>query len=161
MSKGGKREGAGRKPGSLTKRTREVAERAAAEGKTPLEVLLENMRHFQKVAHDAEAVIEAMTEDQVVSLGESHEERFKGLLAKVKAAAGLRQLANEVAKDAAPFMHARLASIEFSGEITTTKVIRTPAITPDADAWRKDSLVRFEVEEREWVERMKAAQKPN
>lgn len=134
---GGKREGAGRKPGSLTKRTREIAERAAAEGKTPLEVLLENMRHFQKVAHDAEAVIEAMTEDQVKSLGDSHEEQFKALLAKVKQAAGLRVLANEAAKDAAPFMHARLSSVEFSGEFTTTKVIRTPNPTNSIDAWQK------------------------
>lgn len=134
---GGRRINSGRKPGSLTKRTREVAERAAAEGKTPLEVLLENMRHFQKVAHDAEAVIEAMTEDAVTALGESHEERFKALLAKVKAAAGLRQLANEAAKDAAPFMHARLASIELSGEFTTTKVIRTPAPTSDLDSWKQ------------------------
>lgn len=137
MPSGGKREGAGRKPGSLTKRTREVAERAMEQGKTPLEVLLENMRHFQKVAHDAETVIEAMTEDQVQSLGESHEERFKGLLAKVKAAAGLRQLANEAAKDAAPFMHARLSSVEIQGEFAVTKVIRTPAPTTDLTQWRQ------------------------
>lgn len=133
---GGKRNGAGRKPGALTKRTREVAERAAAEGKTPLEVLLENMRHFQKVAHDAEAVIEAMTEDQVTSLGESHEERFKGLLAKVKAAAGLRQLANEAAKDAAPFIHARLSSIEHTGEVVTRRVIHTAEPLSDDD-WQR------------------------
>jgi hypothetical protein len=44
MSVGGKRAGAGRKPGSLTKKTREVAERAAAKGITPLEYLLSVMR---------------------------------------------------------------------------------------------------------------------
>jgi hypothetical protein len=36
MNRGGKRAGAGRKPGSLTKKTREIAERAAADGITPL-----------------------------------------------------------------------------------------------------------------------------
>ena len=137
MSSGGKRIGAGRKPGSLTKRTREVAEKAMAEGKTPLEVLLENMRHFQKVAHDAEVVIEAMSEDQVATLGETHEEQFKALLAKVKQAAGLRVLANDAAQAAAPFMHARLSSVEVSGEFTTTKVIRTPAPTPVLADWQK------------------------
>ena len=54
MARGGKRVGAGRKQGSLTTRTRKVAEKAAATGQTPLEVMLENMRHFQKVALDAE-----------------------------------------------------------------------------------------------------------
>lgn len=137
MPSGGKRIGAGRKNGSLTKRNREVAERAMEEGKTPLEVLVENMRHFQKVAHDAEAVIEAMTEDQVATLGKTHEEQFKALLAKVKQAAGLRVLANDAAQAAAPFMHARLSSIEFSGEFTTTKVIRTPTPSNDLDAWQK------------------------
>ena len=44
MARGGKREGAGRKPGSANVRTRETAERAAQEGITPLEVLLGAMR---------------------------------------------------------------------------------------------------------------------
>src|SRR5690349_15830952 len=103
MASGGKRIGAGRPPGALTKRTREIAARAMAEGKTPLEVLLENMRHFQKVAHDAEVVIEAMSADDLASLGENHEEQFKALLAKVKQAAALRVLANDAAQAAAPF----------------------------------------------------------
>jgi hypothetical protein len=101
--------------GSLTKRTREVAERALTEGKAPLEVMLDNMRHFQQVALDAEAVIEGMNEDQVNTLGQTHEEQFKALLAKVKQAAGLRQMAHECARDAAPFMHARLSSVSHSG----------------------------------------------
>jgi hypothetical protein len=44
MARGGRRLGAGRKIGSLTKRTREIAERAAAEGVTPLEHMLAVMR---------------------------------------------------------------------------------------------------------------------
>ena len=44
MPKGGKRPGAGRKPGSLTKRTREIAEGAAATGEAPLEFMLRVMR---------------------------------------------------------------------------------------------------------------------
>lgn len=42
--RGGKRQGAGRKPGSATKRTREIADRAAEEGITPLEYMLKIMR---------------------------------------------------------------------------------------------------------------------
>jgi hypothetical protein len=44
MPRGGKREGAGRKEGSATVRTREIADRAASEGILPLEVMLIAMR---------------------------------------------------------------------------------------------------------------------
>ena len=44
MARGGKRPGAGRKPSSLTKKTRDIAEAAAAAGETPLEFLLRIMR---------------------------------------------------------------------------------------------------------------------
>jgi hypothetical protein len=69
--RGGKREGAGRKKGSLGKKTREIAERAVQEGITPLEVMLETMR-------DAWA-------------------------------AGERDKAISAAKDAAPYVHPKLA----------------------------------------------------
>ena len=42
--RGGKRTGAGRKAGSATRRTREIADRAAENGITPLEYMLEVMR---------------------------------------------------------------------------------------------------------------------
>lgn len=42
--RGGARKGAGRKPGSATKKTREIAERAMADGVTPLEFMLAIMR---------------------------------------------------------------------------------------------------------------------
>lgn len=44
MARGGARPGAGRKQGAATKRTREVADKAAAEGITPLEYMLGVMR---------------------------------------------------------------------------------------------------------------------
>jgi hypothetical protein len=44
MSRGGRRTGAGRKPGSVTQKTREIAEQASANGITPLEVILSVMR---------------------------------------------------------------------------------------------------------------------
>ena len=45
-SHGGARPGAGRKKGAATQKTREIADRAAAEGITPLEVMLGAMRSF-------------------------------------------------------------------------------------------------------------------
>jgi hypothetical protein len=44
MPRGGKRAGAGRKPGSATRKTREIADAAAANGQTPLQYLLDLMR---------------------------------------------------------------------------------------------------------------------
>ena len=42
--RGGPRKGAGRPKGALTSRTREIAEKAAGEGITPLEFMLQMMR---------------------------------------------------------------------------------------------------------------------
>lgn len=117
-SHGGKRTGAGRKSGALTRRTREVAERAVAEGATPLEIMLQNMRHFQKVAVDAEATLDGLSasefSDQVPG-DASPEEQFKFLLAQVKKTAGFRQLAQDAARDAAPYMHPKLNSVAHTG----------------------------------------------
>lgn len=44
MARGGKREGAGRPSGAVTKRTREVAEKAVSEGITPLDFMLSMLR---------------------------------------------------------------------------------------------------------------------
>src|SRR5688572_21221327 len=44
MQNGGARSGAGRKPGSSTQRTREIADRCAEEGVTPLEIIVTVMR---------------------------------------------------------------------------------------------------------------------
>lgn len=49
MSHGGKRQGSGRKVGSVTKRTREIADKAIKEGVTPLEVMV-------KIMNDALAI---------------------------------------------------------------------------------------------------------
>lgn len=115
MSRGGKREGAGRKVGALTKRTRDVAERAMATGKSPLEVMLDNMRHFQQVALDAEAVIEGLAAEEIGGRDMNPEEQFKSLLAQVKKAAGLRQMAHECARDAAAYLHPKLTAVTHTG----------------------------------------------
>lgn len=115
MARGGKREGAGRPKGALTERTREVAERAIAEGKTPLEIMLDNMTHFQQVALDAEAIIAGLTAEEVSGKKLEPEEQFKMLLAQVRRAAGLRQMAHECARDAAAYVHPKLTAVAHTG----------------------------------------------
>ena len=76
--RGGARPGAGRRPGGRNRKTREIADKAALEGITPLEVML----HAMRAHYDAGKLDDAAT----------------------------------VAKDAAPYMHPRLAAIEQTGK---------------------------------------------
>lgn len=56
MAHGGRRPNAGRKPGSVTKRTREIAEAVMADGEiTPLEYLLKVMREGTDEARQLDA----------------------------------------------------------------------------------------------------------
>ena len=82
MARGGRRDNAGRKPGATNTRTREVAERAAAEGITPLEYMLELLR-------------------------KPYPEEADG---SVLAAYDAMKL--EAAKAAAPYVHPRLANVD-------------------------------------------------
>lgn len=115
---GGRRVGAGRPAGAVTKRTREIAEKAHKTGQTPLEVMLDNMRHFQRVALDAEALLEGMTVEEFTGriTADTPEEQFKAILAEVKRTAGFRQMAQDAARDAAPYVHAKLASVQHTGD---------------------------------------------
>ena len=83
--RGGARKGAGRKAGSATKRTREIADSAAEKGVTPLEFMLQIMRDDLPPADDPKVQIarDAM--------------RF------------------EAAKACAPYMHPRLTAVEIAG----------------------------------------------
>jgi hypothetical protein len=83
MPRGGNRSGAGRKKGSLNLKTRVIAERAAAEGVTPLEVMLRTMRSaWARASSNGEAVT-----------------NFKEAL-----------IAAAMAEKAAPYVHPRLAA---------------------------------------------------
>jgi hypothetical protein len=99
--RGGKRPGAGRKPGAKTKRVQEIAAKAAAEGVSPLEVMLENMRFARDQA--AELL------SKMLGTGEADVDALKTLLS-------LRQVSQDCAKDAAPYIHPKLASIEHKGD---------------------------------------------
>ncbi|SNT33672.1 hypothetical protein SAMN06265795_12639 [Noviherbaspirillum humi] len=83
MPRGGKRDGAGRKVGSANTKTREIADRAASEGLTPLEFMLQVMRN------------DALPEN-----------------ASPAQQAAQLAMRFEAAKAAAPYIHPRLSSVE-------------------------------------------------
>ena len=89
MSRGGARPGAGRKLGSVTKKTREVADQAIGSGETPLEYLL-------KVMRDPDAQ---------------------------------RAERTDAAKAAAPYMHAKLSSVEVKADVMVNDVSSEPEPT--------------------------------
>jgi hypothetical protein len=87
--RGGARPNAGRKAGSATKRTREIADKAMAEGVSPLEFMLAIMRAEPGDIDDARL------------LADHQAMRF------------------EAAKAAAPYIHPRLSSVEMDAKVTT------------------------------------------
>ena len=91
---GGARPGAGRPRGSANAKTREIADKAAEQGTTPLEVMLQTMQAFLDVA-----------KEQATSPDPDKQEVLKLMVA-----------ASNVAKDAAPYIHPRLQAIEHTGK---------------------------------------------
>lgn len=102
--RGGARKGAGRKAGSATQKTREIADKAAAAGITPLEVMLENM----DFAHSKASLLLQGLLEGGAEVPEGFDQ-FKELLR-------FRGIAQECAKDAAPYIHPKLAAIEHTGK---------------------------------------------
>lgn len=90
----GERRG-GRKKGVPNKKTAALQEQVASTGMTPLEVMLDNMRFAYDQAQ--ELADSADPEDQV----------------KLRT---LRGIAQDCAKDAAPYLHPKLTSIEHGGK---------------------------------------------
>jgi hypothetical protein len=82
---GGKRAGAGRKPGTLNKKTQEIVAKAAEGGISPLEVMIGTMRELWKQAEESN---------------------------EAGARMALMQQATDAAVKAAPYMHPRLANVE-------------------------------------------------
>jgi len=97
-SKGGKRPGAGRKTGSLTKRTRQIAEAVATQGITPLEVMMKVMLQLYEEAGNVQ-------EEELGDKALANEARIK-----------LLNMAATVGRHAAPYVHPRLSAIEHTGK---------------------------------------------
>lgn len=108
MGRGGKRSGAGRKVGSVTTKTREIAEQAIAEGKTPLDVMLGNMRFYDS---EAEELARKLLADGMPEAAEGEDPGEAGhrLIEALKMILETRKRAGQAAQDAAPYLHARIA----------------------------------------------------
>lgn len=93
MAHGGKRDGAGRPLGSPNKATKERQAKVAAEGETPLDVMIAAMRYHHAAALD------------LMALNEPTDEQKLELRAELN-------LAGAFAADAAPYVHPKLANVQ-------------------------------------------------
>lgn len=98
MARGGARPNAGRKVGASAEKTREVANKIAADGDiTPLEVMVASMRAIYAKAQSGIEVEDG---------------------SKTVTPLQLYAMAADVASKAAPFIHPKLSSIEMNANVT-------------------------------------------
>ena len=112
--KGGRREGAGRPKGALSRKTQEIVDLALSQGVTPMDVMLGTMRKLWESATTTDPVI-------IATLPVSQHE--------------LAMQAVEVAAKCAPYCHPKLVSQEIKAEVHTTELPNVDAnmfvVTPE------------------------------
>lgn len=108
-SRGGARPGAGRKEGSLTKRTREIAEVAAAQGVTPLEVMMSTMMALYKEAGNC-----SRDHHDHGDKANEHDDGHDAMITENRIK--LLNMAATIARHAAPYVHPRLSAVEHTGK---------------------------------------------
>jgi hypothetical protein len=128
VARGGPRPGSGRKPGEANKRSQEIAAKAQTEGITPLEVMLRAMREHVEVA-DALRDQAAEAEGAVLT-GDADADLPMKLRRASLTAIGE---ASTLAKDAAPYMHARLAQVNANVNADVRGTLQIVSEFPDAD----------------------------
>jgi hypothetical protein len=116
MPSGGPRPNSGRKKGSLTRKTREIAERAAETGMTPLEVMLGVMKELWDIG-STEAKVQA------AKIAKDAAPYIHPSLTSVKHSGGLSvRRASEMTDD-------ELAAIASGSRPNVTDAPETPAVT--------------------------------
>lgn len=120
--RGGKRAGSGRKPGSANVKSREIADKAIAEGITPLEVMLQAMRKFVEAAEKMGTGQLQVVDGEVITQ------------------LSLMTEASKIAKDAAPYIHPRLSAVDHTSkgkEIGQPGGVLVVPATMNIDDWEK------------------------
>lgn len=110
MGHGGSRIGAGKKKGSLNKRTiaiRALTDKAIDAGVTPLEVMLENMRFY----YDKAKVAEQILMDAIAAKKQPDD-----VINALRELCSFRDESTKCAEKAAPYVHSRLAALTVSAD---------------------------------------------
>lgn len=104
MANGGARPGAGRKPGSKTRKVRDIAIKAARKGETPVDVMLGAMRALWEQSQAAEDMGEKLR---------------------------LAKLAADTAEKAAPYIHPKLSPKPPESETNEVHITLIGALTDE------------------------------
>jgi hypothetical protein len=115
-----------RPKGARNKRTMEVIARAETLGVSPLDVMLENMVHARSMAAIAEEPVEPLLgEDQAATAARVEKQTALSL--------AYRDRAQMAARDAAPYIHARLTQVALANKPGETLKVENK-ISIEADA---------------------------
>lgn len=129
MPRGGKREGAGRKPGpgKWSKSAQELRDRLLEVGKSPVELLCANMLAAQAEADKLDALRAAI---DLTALNADDAEAYLDLLGKANA---LKDTANQCAKDVAPYLQPKVTQKDEALEIDLPKMETLADLVPALD----------------------------
>ena len=132
--RGGPGRNQGRKKGGENKRTialREASNKALALGYSPLDIMMDNLIFWHGTAKKFGEQLERMVLD---GIDEEERENALKLLRQFLAA---RENSQRCAVDAAPYVHPKLASIAFKGELNhkMQKIESSMSPTEAAAAW--------------------------
>lgn len=130
----GKKTG-GRTKGIRNKATQKLRDEVVATGLTPEYVMIDNMRHAYRQALEIEANIGLDT----IKGTDDPAEQFERLMIEVKRAVGYRQVAQECAKDAAPYCHPRLASTEAAVSVDGKLIVEIVQFASDQNTKQLDA----------------------
>lgn len=130
---GGKREGAGRKPGASTQLTRYEITKVAKSGKAPADIMLKNMWWWDEQADLLQAqIVESLKDVKLIEDDDQKLDELGKLKKKFDAFVHARDKAQSCAVDAAPYIHARLQSIAIRPESKGKMIVKTTVPTMGA-----------------------------
>lgn len=129
MARGGKREGAGRKPGpgKWSKAAQELRDRLLETGKSPIELLSANMLSAQAEADKLDAMRATI---DLTSLNPDDARLYLDLLGKSDA---LKATANQCAKDVAPYLQPKVTQKDEALQIELPKMETLADLVPALD----------------------------
>lgn len=107
-TRGGAYPGAGRPKGAITRKAQELLSKAALEGISPLEVLLNDMRFFYTLGENK------MRQAETEPAGKKQATAFRS-------ACSLKEISRGCARDAAPYIHPKLASLQANVNVTNVE----------------------------------------
>lgn len=140
MARGGPRPNAGRKKNIPNKRTialREVAEKALKLGKTPLDVMIDNMNFWREQSETIGEQLKNLIVDEMDPAARNDAIRT------VKLFLAARENAQTCAVDAAPYVHPKFQSIQINKTTTHTEISMTlvPAAKGEDRSYRENGNI--------------------